>query len=128
MAATLNPVSWMIAVAIGSATLIGALVTPAVRPAVVLGMIAPLAAATISWMIINHTFRQDPVRLTGVMLRALAMKALFFLAYVALAIRVLQVAPQPFVISFAAYFVALYAMEAVFLRRLFSRAWQGARS
>jgi hypothetical protein len=62
------------------------------------------------------------------MLRALAMKALFFLGYVALAIRVLQVAPEPFAISFTAYFFALYAIEAVFLRRLFSRAWQGARS
>jgi hypothetical protein len=128
MAPTLNPVSWMISVAVGSATLVAALVSPAVRAGVILGMIAPLAAATISWVIVNHTFRQDPARLTGVMLRALAAKALFFLAYVAMAIRVLQVTPEPFVVSFAAYFVALYAMEAVFLRRLFSRAWQGARS
>ena len=128
MAATLNPVSWMAAGALGSATIIGALVTPDVRAAVVLGMVGPLSAAVGSWLVADHTFRQDPLRLTGVMIRALALKALFFLLYVVLALRILQVTPEPFVISFAAYFIALYAAQALFLRRLFSRAWQAARS
>jgi hypothetical protein len=118
----------MTAGAVGSAALAGALVTPGVRAAVVLGMIAPLAAAVASWIVVDHTFRQNPLRLTSVMLGALAVKAVFFLLYVTLALRVIQVTPEPFAISFAAYFIGLYAVQAVFLRRLFSRAWRPARS
>ena len=128
MAATLTPVAWMAAGAVGSAAILGALVTPNVRAAVVLGMVAPLAAAVGSWLVVDHTFRQDPLRLMSVMIRALALKALFFVLYVALVIRVIQATPEPFVLSFAAYFIALYAAQALFLRRHFSRPWQAARS
>jgi hypothetical protein len=128
MATTLNPVSQMIAAAVASAVVVGAFVTPDVRAAVVLGMVAPLAAAAGSWIVIDHTYRQDPLRVTGVMFRALLAKAVFFLAYVVIVIRGLDVRPEPFAISLAAYFVALYAFEAFLLRRLFSRAWREARS
>ena len=34
-------------------------------------------------------------------------------------LRVLELRPAPFVVSFAGCFIALHAMEALFLRRLF---------
>jgi hypothetical protein len=49
-----------------------------------------------------------------------ALKMIFFGAYVAVMLRVMRVRPFPFVVSFTGYFIGLYLMEALFLRRLFS--------
>jgi hypothetical protein len=42
----------------------------------------------------------------------------FFAAYVIGSVRIIGARPVPFVSSFTAFFIALYAMEAWFLRRL----------
>jgi hypothetical protein len=42
----------------------------------------------------------------------------FYGLYVALMLKVMALRPIPFVVSFTSYFIALYAMEAWFLRRL----------
>ena len=128
MAATLSPVWWMIAGAIGTAAFAGTLVEPDVRAAIVLGMVAPLAAAIASYTAVDSMYRHNPLRVTSVMLRAWGLKAVFFLAYVTAVLRGLGVTPEPFVISLTAYFIALNAAEAVLLRRLFSGAWRDARS
>jgi hypothetical protein len=44
----------------------------------------------------------------------------FFATYVTLAIAVLAMQPVPFVASFVGYFVTLYLVEALSLRRLFA--------
>jgi hypothetical protein len=49
----------------------------------------------------------------------LAVKAVFFGAYVAGMLRVIGLRPVPFVVSFTSYFIALHVTEAMFLRRLF---------
>jgi hypothetical protein len=44
----------------------------------------------------------------------------FFGAYVAVMLAVLRLRPIPFVLSFTGYFIGLYLMEALYLRRLFT--------
>jgi hypothetical protein len=57
------------------------------------------------------------------MVQGLAVKAVFFGAYVVAMLRVLRVRPVPFVVSFTGYFIALHVTEALFLRRLFNSAF-----
>jgi hypothetical protein len=54
-----------------------------------------------------------------VMVQGLAVKAVFFGAYVVSMLRVVELRPVPFVVSFTGYFIALHVMEAMFMRRLF---------
>ena len=87
---------------------------------VVLGMLAPLGAAGVSWVLTERTYKRDPQQLTGVMIGAFGVKMLFFGAYVALMIKVVGVHPLPFVASFTGFFIALYLTEALLMRRLFA--------
>jgi hypothetical protein len=87
---------------------------------VVLGMLAPLAATIGSWVLVDQTYRRTPDRVTALMVAGFAAKMLFFGAYVAVMLKGLALQPTPFVVSFTSYFVALYAVEAVALRRLFA--------
>ena len=87
---------------------------------VLLGMLAPLGAAGVSWVLTERTYKRDPQQLTGVMIGAFGVKMLFFGAYVALMIKVVGVHPVPFVASFTGYFIALYLTEALLMRRLFA--------
>jgi hypothetical protein len=86
---------------------------------VLFGMIGPLAAASGSWVLAERTYRANPERLTAVMIAAFGGKLLFFGAYVAVMLAVVRLQPIPFVVSFTGYFIGLYAMEALYLRRLF---------
>ena len=61
-----------------------------------------------------------PERLTAVMIAAFAGKMVFFGAYVAVDAAGAVAAPVPFVVSFTGYFIALYLIEALCLRRLFA--------
>ena len=101
-------VSWLIASSAGGA-----------NPEVLFGMLAPLVVAAGSWMVMERTYRSNPERLTGVMVQGLAIKAVFFGAYVVGMLRVVGLRPVPFVVSFTSYFIALHVTEAVFMRRLF---------
>jgi hypothetical protein len=87
---------------------------------VVLGMLAPLVATMGSWVLIDQTYRRTPDRVTALMVAGFAGKMVFFGAYVAVMLKGLALQPTPFVVSFTSYFIALYAMEAVALRRLFA--------
>ena len=49
---------------------------------------------------------------TGVVLAA------FFALYLTVMLKLLSLRPVPFVVAFVSYFIALYAMQALFLRRL----------
>ena len=86
---------------------------------VLLGMIAPLAATIGTWVLVERTYRWHPERLTPLMVLAFGGKMVFFGAYVVVMLTVLTLRPMPFVISFTSYFIALYAIEALYLRRLF---------
>jgi len=87
-------------------------------PEVLLGMAGPLVSAIASWIAYERAHRSAPGRLTNVMITALAVKMVFFGGYVGVMLRGLDLRPVPFIVSFAAYFIALHTMEATFLRRL----------
>jgi hypothetical protein len=69
-------------------------------------------------------YKHRPEELTGLMAAAFLLKMVFFGAYVAAMLRVLRFRPVPFVGGFTGYFIGLYLMEALFLRRLFSERFR----
>ncbi len=85
-----------------------------------LGMLAPLAVATWTWILTERTYRRSPERVTSLMVAAFAGKMVFFGAYVAIALKGLSLQPIPFVVSFTSYFIGLHLTEALCLRRLFA--------
>ena len=111
---------WMTAAAVGSAAVAVAIAGGQTAAAVLLGMLAPLAAATVSWVLTERTYKREPARVTGLMIGAFGAKMLFFGAYVAVMLKVVGLHPTPFVVSFTSYFIALYLTEALLMRRLFA--------
>ena len=114
----MKPVAWMVGASVVSWLIVSG-VAGGSNPEVLCGMLAPLAVAAISWIVIERTYRSKPERLTGVMVQGLAIKAVFFGAYVVSMLRVIGLRPVPFVVSFTSYFIALHVTEALFMRRLF---------
>jgi hypothetical protein len=92
----------------------------AVRPEARYALAAPLVCGVGSWLVTARVHASDPSRVTGMMVVAFGAKALLFGTYVAFAVRGLGLRPVPFALSFAGFFIATYAMEALFLRRLFA--------
>jgi len=88
---------------------------------VLLGMLAPLAAATVSWVVTERAYKRVPERLTGLMIGAFGVKMVFFGAYVAVMLEVAGLRPTPFIVSFTSYFIALYLTEALLMRHLFAK-------
>lgn len=82
------------------------------------GVAGPLAAVTVSWILMERTYRRDPRKLMSLMMAAFAVKMIFFGAYVAAMVTLVGVRPAPFVASFTTAFVALYAIEAMLIHRL----------
>jgi len=115
----MKPAWWMACSGLLSALAVVALPGMDSDREVLLGMLAPLAATIGTWVLVERTYRWRPQRLTPLMVMAFGGKMVFFGVYVTLMLTVLNLRPAPFVISFTAYFIALYAIEAVCLRRLF---------
>ena len=93
--------------------------------AILCGMIGPLIACCVTWVMAVRIYRQHPEASTAVMIAAFAGKLIYFPAYVAVMLKLLWLRPLPFIASFTAYFIVLYFVTAVELRRLF---WGGTRS
>ena len=126
----MKPLAWMVAICAASWVIAGAASADSAEPEILAGMAGPLASAVTSWIAYERAHRSAPGRLTNVMIAALAAKMVFFGVYVVVMLRVVVLRPVPFVVSFASYFIALHAMEAVFLRRLLAddlRASAGER-
>jgi hypothetical protein len=113
------PLIGMVVGSLGSALAAAAIVGDDAGAEIVLGMCGPLTATAASWVVVERGYRRNPVLVTVTMLKAFAVKVLFFLAYVALMIAGFGLRPAPFVASLTVYFIALYAAEALLLRRLF---------
>jgi hypothetical protein len=111
-------VAWMAALSAGSAA--AATMAFGAGLEIWLGMLAPLVAVSASWITAARTYNERPEQLTSVMMTAFAGKLLLFAGYVALVLAVVHARPIPFVLSFVAYFIALYTAEAVCLRNLFA--------
>jgi hypothetical protein len=116
----MKAVWWMAAASVAAAVVAAAIAGGQRRDEVLFGMLAPLAATTISWVAIERTYRRDPQQLTGLMIKAFGAKMLFFGAYVAVMLKIVGVDPVPFVASLTGFFVALYLTEALLMRRLFA--------
>lgn len=112
---------WMAAVAVGSALAIAAIAGRGRAVDVLLGMAAPLVATTVSWVMTERIYTRDPGRLTAMMIAGFAAKMVLFGAYVAAVIVALGRDPTPFVVSFTGYFIGLYLIEALLMRRLFAK-------
>ena len=115
----MNAVVAMLGASVASALVVGALVDPRARLAVLLGMLGPLLMAGGSWVLTERIYRERPQALTSVMIAAFAFKIVFFGAYVAVMLRVVGLRPVPFIASFTGYLAGLYLMEALYLRQLF---------
>ena len=114
----MTAVAWMVGASLASGSSRPLSTDGRGDPEVLLGMAGPLTSAVVSWVLYERAHRSAPGRLTNVMITALALKLVFFGVYVGVMLRGLNLRPVPFVVSFAAYFIALHAMEAPFLRRL----------
>jgi hypothetical protein len=113
----MRAVAWMVGVSLVSWLAIVAIRDDA-HPEALVGMLGPLAAVCATWIAVVRTHAAAPERLTTVLMAGFALKMLFFGAYVAVMLVFMDVRPTPFVASFTGYFIALYAMEALFLKRL----------
>ena len=109
---------------IGASALCGAalngLLGPALTREVWLGLLGPVAVASIEWIATEHRHRKDPQRLTSLMLGVFVGKAVFFAAYIAVILGTDLVRPVPFVASFVGFFLALLVIEGIALHRLTS--------
>lgn len=108
----------MAGAAIGSWLAVSAIGGSRVNPESLFGMAGPLAATSASWLAIVRANRVKPERGLAVMIVWFALKFVFFCAYLAVMLRLLSLRPVPFVVAFVTYFIALYAMQALFLKRL----------
>jgi len=116
----MKAVASMAAASIACALLAIAIAGRPLAVEVLLGMLAPLVAVSVSWVLTERTYKRDPQRLNGLMLNAFGAKMLFFGGYVGMMLTIVGVRPVPFVVSFTGYFIALYATEALLMRRLFA--------
>jgi hypothetical protein len=115
---------WMAGVSLAS-WLVVTVVRGDANPEWLFGMVGPLLAACASWIAVERMHAAAPERVMSVMLTGFMAKMMFFGVYVAGMLRGLELRRTPFVVSFTIYFVALYAMEALFLKRLFESGRQG---
>jgi hypothetical protein len=116
----MKPVATMVAASVASWAGAAVLVDRRTSIEVLFGMLGPLAAVSGTWLLVEWVFKQRPEELTGLMLTAFVLKMVFFAMYVVVMLNVLRFRPVPFVASFTSYFIALYLMEALYLKRLFS--------
>ena len=116
----MRAVRWMVIGSLASALLIASAVGREAGREVVLGMLAPLAAAGVSWVLIERAYMRSPERLTGLMISGFAAKMVFFGGYVAVMLKTVGLHPVPFIASFTGYFIVLYLFEALLMRRLFA--------
>lgn len=121
----------MAAGAIGAAAVAASVAASRGNPEVIApifgGMIGPLLAAIITWVIVTRTFRSNPAGVTNVMIAAFAAKAIFFGVYAVAMVKLFDMDVRPFGLSFASFFIALYAVEAALFARLFRSVAQGTR-
>ena len=94
---------------------------------VVAGLAGPLVAVVGTWVVVSRTHRRDPAAVHGVMLTAFMVKMVFFAVYAVAMVKVLGLDVQTFGLSFAAFFIVLYAAEAALFARLFRQQAEGAR-
>jgi hypothetical protein len=117
----MKPIAYMAAAGIASWVGTAAIVDRRTSIEVLFGMLGPLAAASGTWLLVTWAYRERPGELTGLLAAAFVLKMIFFGGYVAIMLRVARFRPIPFVVSFTGYFIGLYLIEALYMKRLFSQ-------
>jgi hypothetical protein len=92
---------------------------------ILFGMLGPLLAVAVTWVLAARVSQRRPQAMMSLMVAGFAIKLVFFGAYLTVMLRVLSLRPVPFVVSFTGYFIVLYLIEALYLKRLF---WGGMRA
>jgi len=110
---------WVVAGSVLSGVLVDGLTGRRFSRELWLGMVAPLAVVSLTWILTVRVYKANPARITSLMVGAFAGKLVFFGAYVVVAVAVLGLQPVPFAISLTGYFIALHLIEALLLKRLF---------
>ena len=90
------------------------------------GIIGPLLAALVTWIVVVRVHRRNPGGVMHVMMAGFLVKAVYFGVYVVVMIKVFDLEPVPFIVSFSAAFISLYALQAVLFARLFRQPAGGA--
>jgi hypothetical protein len=85
---------------------------------VLLGVVAPVVTTAASWVSVTRAWETAPVSSTAVMIRGFVVKAAFFVAWVTIVMKGLEVRPEPFVASLTVSFLVLHFIEAWYLKRL----------
>ena len=117
--AALSPLLQIVLTAAAIAATVTALTGAAALPDVLLGVAAPAVAAGAAWTVVARTHRTAPERSTQMMVGLLMAKVLGFGVYAAVLLGLRIVTPAPFATGFAVTFIALHALQAMHLRRLF---------
>jgi hypothetical protein len=112
---------WIVAASVAAWLVAAALVDSQTAIDVLLGMLAPVAVVSGTWVLMERAYARHPERLTGLMIKAFAGKVVLFGAYVVVMLGLLSRRPAPFIVSFTGSFIVLYACEAMLLRRLLSK-------
>ena len=126
MAAMIAPLLWMSGASLMGWTLVTLVAPRPVNPELLMAMAGPLASAVVTWIVTERTQRLAPDRVMGVMMAGLAAKMVFFGVYVVALVQFAGLRPVPFVVGFAAFFIGLHVIEALFLKRLFAESTRPA--
>jgi hypothetical protein len=113
------PIGWMVGTSLAAWLVVTQVATGPVNPELFWGMLGPLLSAVITWIVVARTQRSAPERVTGVLVAGFGAKIVFFGAYMAVMLRVAGLRVVPFAVAFVGYVIALYVIEALFLKRLF---------
>lgn len=85
---------------------------------VLLGVAAPVLTTAASWVSITRAWASAPETSLAVLVRGFVVKSLFFMAWVTIVLKGLDVRPVPFVASLTVSFLVLHLIEAWCLKRL----------
>ena len=112
----MRQVMWMVAGCVGSWLAAAVIADRATET--LLGMLGPLAAAAATWLVVERTHHRAPAQVTRVLTTAFGVKMLFFGLYVVGVTRLPGIDLAAFGVAFFAYFITLYAVQAILLRGL----------
>jgi len=115
----MTPLWWMIGGSIGAWFIVTVTAPVPVNPELLWGMFGPLVSAAATWIAVARTQRSSPERVTGLLVWLFAAKVVFFGVYMTAMLRVVGLRTVPFAAAFISYVIALYLIEALFLKRLF---------
>jgi len=121
----MRPLLSLVAVSLASWLAVSTVVDRQTSVEVLFGLLGPLLPVTVTWVLAGQVYQRRPESMMSLMVAGFAIKLVFFGAYLTVMLRVMSLRPVPFVVSFTGYFIVLYLIEALYLRRLF---WGGMRA